>query len=109
MSGVACGTFLVGGPAAMVKIAMSDLANASDATSETAKTPDGDPTSAPKNSTTAAAKKESDAAQEQDECAESIATILMLNFSVGLVLGGSIRGQGKPVPREITTFSHDRG
>jgi hypothetical protein len=23
--------------------------------------------------------------------------------------GGSIRGQGKPVPREITTFSHDRG
>ena len=24
-------------------------------------------------------------------------------------LGGSIRGQGKPVPREITTFSHDRG
>jgi hypothetical protein len=22
---------------------------------------------------------------------------------------GSIRGQGKPVPREITTFSHDRG
>jgi len=79
MSGAACGVFLVGGPSAMAKITMSDLVRAAAADEATGASPPAD------EAAVAAAQKASE--QDQEERAENLATILMTNFSVGLVSG----------------------